>query len=129
MNALEAKLIISGRVQGVFYRHSTREKARSLGISGWVKNRADGSVEVFASGRKEAIEQLAAWCEVGPTNARVEKVSVEWLSDLAVSGTTGGGAGSTGDRAAEGSAAEGRAWEVRAPRDGEAKPGTGFEIR
>jgi acylphosphatase len=121
MNAVQAKLIISGRVQGVFYRHSTREKARSLGISGWVKNRADGSVEIFALASKETIEQLAAWCKVGPTNARVEKVSVEWLRAEPGAGTAGGGAG---DSAAEDSAAE-----SSAPEDGEARPGQGFEIR
>ena len=65
---------VSGKVQGVFYRASTRDKARSLGLCGFVKNEADGSVYIEAEGDKEKLEQLVAWCKQGPPNAQVENV-------------------------------------------------------
>lgn len=71
-----AKLKIHGRVQGVFYRQSTREKARELGLSGWVKNMPDGTVEALAAGPENVIDELIAWCRQGPAYARVEKVDV-----------------------------------------------------
>ncbi|MCA9673306.1 MAG: acylphosphatase [Myxococcales bacterium] len=67
-------LRISGRVQGVFYRASARDKALSLGLRGWVRNRRDGSVELVAAGDDEALARLAAWCERGPPSARVDIV-------------------------------------------------------
>lgn len=73
------RLIIKGKVQGVFYRHSTREKARALGLNGWVRNRPDGTVEAEASGSKERLESLIDWCKTGPPAARVESVQVDWL--------------------------------------------------
>ena len=91
MKMAQVKLIIAGRVQGVFYRHSTKEKARELGLGGWVKNLPDGSVEVQAKGAKDVVEKLIVWCRSGPPNARVENVSVEWLSDGGGVGTAGGG--------------------------------------
>ena len=69
-----AKLKIHGRVQGVFFRQSTREKARELGLSGWVKNMPDGTVEALAAGPENVVNELIAWCEQGPAYARVEKV-------------------------------------------------------
>ena len=65
---------IKGRVQGVFFRASTRRVAESLGITGHAINLPDGDVEVFACGEPEALDQLGEWLRVGPTNARVEKV-------------------------------------------------------
>ncbi|MCB0489004.1 MAG: acylphosphatase [Cyclobacteriaceae bacterium] len=65
---------VSGKVQGVFYRASTRDKARSLGICGFVKNETDGSVYIEAEGDKEKLDQLVAWCKQGPPNAQVENV-------------------------------------------------------
>ncbi len=67
-------LRIHGKVQGVFFRVSTREKADSLGLSGWVRNRADGTVEVVAEGPEETIRDLEAWCQVGPEMAHVSRV-------------------------------------------------------
>ncbi|MBX9947871.1 MAG: acylphosphatase [Candidatus Obscuribacterales bacterium] len=69
-----AKLKIHGRVQGVFFRQSTREKARELGLSGWVKNMPDGTVEALATGPENVVNELIAWCQHGPAYARVEKV-------------------------------------------------------
>jgi acylphosphatase len=68
---------IHGRVQGVFFRNWTSDKARSLGLRGWVRNRRDGSVELLAFGKDEAVEALIAACRTGPPAARVERIEVE----------------------------------------------------
>lgn len=70
------KLKIHGRVQGVFFRQSTREKARELGLSGWVRNMPDGTVEALATGPENVVNELIAWCQHGPAYARVDKVDV-----------------------------------------------------
>jgi len=70
------RCIVEGRVQGVFYRASAAERAQALGLSGWVRNRADGSVELVAAGEPRAIETLAAWLWEGPPSARVTAVTV-----------------------------------------------------
>lgn len=67
---------ISGRVQGVFYRASTGQKAKSLGISGWVRNLSDGRVEVVATGTETVLSEFEKWLWQGPENARVESVTV-----------------------------------------------------
>jgi acylphosphatase len=67
---------VSGRVQGVFFRQSTRQEARRLGLGGWVCNMPDGSVEGEACGNAGALSELRAWLQHGPPAARVE--SVEW---------------------------------------------------
>lgn len=67
---------IEGRVQGVWFRESTRREAEPLGITGYAKNRADGSVEVLACGEPDALDRLAAWLGNGPPLARVTRV--EW---------------------------------------------------
>ncbi|HYJ83521.1 MAG TPA: acylphosphatase [Allosphingosinicella sp.] len=68
---------IYGRVQGVFFRNWTADKARALGVSGWVRNRLDGSVELVAYGDDAAIEALVAACRTGPPAARVDRVEAE----------------------------------------------------
>ena len=73
------RAIVSGRVQGVSYRASTTSEARRLCVTGWVRNRADGSVELEADGPPEQIAALLAWCEHGPPAARVTDVAVEEL--------------------------------------------------
>lgn len=73
-----AHLIVKGLVQGVFYRATTQETAQSIGITGWVRNLANGDVEVVAEGEKEQIEKLISWCRKGPPVARVSSVEVEW---------------------------------------------------
>lgn len=67
-------LKITGRVQGVFFRSTTKEKADSLGLTGWVKNCDDGSVEVFAQGEDQELREFVGWCGRGPEGARVDKV-------------------------------------------------------
>jgi len=73
------RFVITGRVQGVFFRASTRDVAADLWLSGYAKNLRDGSVEVLACGHRDAIDKLAAWLLEGPRMASVEEVRSEWL--------------------------------------------------
>jgi len=73
-----AHILVSGRVQGVFFRDHTRRWAVSLGLSGWVKNLPDGRVEVLGEGEKESLEALVAKLNQGPPSASVENVTVTW---------------------------------------------------
>ena len=73
------RAIVSGRVQGVSYRASTAQKARQLGLVGWVKNLPDGRVELEAEGPADVVDTLVAWCRHGPPAARVDSVAVEEL--------------------------------------------------
>lgn len=74
------RAIVSGRVQGVSYRASTRTEARRLGLVGWVKNRADGRVELEAEGADDLVAALVQWCHEGPPAARVARVEVTELA-------------------------------------------------
>jgi acylphosphatase len=67
-------ILVLGEVQGVFFRPSALEQAQSLSLTGWVKNLADGSVELIAEGPRFKLEQLVAWCREGPPAAKVEDV-------------------------------------------------------
>lgn len=71
-------LTIEGWVQGVFFRTSTVQEAKRLGVKGWVRNRPDGSVEVVAAGKKRKIDELVHWCHQGPAGAQVRNVQLEW---------------------------------------------------
>ncbi len=73
-----ARVIISGRVQGVFFRDSTRREARRAGLAGWVRNLPDGCVEALFEGDEAAVQRLVEWCHHGPPDARVARVAVEW---------------------------------------------------
>jgi len=77
-NKSRAHVMISGRVQGVFFRAETRETARSLGLSGWVRNTRDGRVEAVFEGDSKAVEEMVQWCNKGPAGARVEHVDVDY---------------------------------------------------
>lgn len=68
------RFIVIGKVQGVYFRHSTRLQARELNIRGMARNLPDGSVEVLALGSTAAVEQLRAWLHRGPSEARVDEV-------------------------------------------------------
>lgn len=70
---------VLGSVQGVFFRANTADKARELGVTGFVRNVRDGSVEIVAEGKREKLERLLEWCSHGPAAARVSKVEHEWL--------------------------------------------------
>jgi acylphosphatase len=84
MNLLMAlkqlQLVIRGRVQGVYFRASTQREARRLGLSGWVKNRPDGGLEVLAEGEEASIRELYGWAQKGPSAARVDRVDTRWRS-------------------------------------------------
>ena len=69
-------LKIIGRVQGVFFRESMWRRAQQLGITGWVRNRRDGSVEAMVQGTPEAVAAMVAWARTGPEQARVETVEI-----------------------------------------------------
>lgn len=75
------KAVVNGSVQGVFFRQSCRQAARSLGLLGWVRNRPDGSVEVWAQGSRPAVDALIDWLWDGPPHAHVSGVESE---DVAV---------------------------------------------
>ena len=72
-------LRIMGRVQGVGFRFSAMDEARRLGLSGWVRNAHDGSVEIVAEGEPAALRQLVTWCHTGPRGAQVVDVEQQWL--------------------------------------------------
>jgi len=74
-----ACFLVAGRVQGVFFRASTRERALELGLAGHAENRSDGRVEVVASGDPAALDELEAWLRHGPPQARVEALEREEL--------------------------------------------------
>lgn len=74
---VRAHVHVSGRVQGVTYRATTRREARQRGVDGWVRNLADGRVEAVFEGPEPAVEAMLAYCHEGPSRARVEDVAVE----------------------------------------------------
>lgn len=80
MEKVRAHVVVEGRVQGVFFRHYTQQTARRLGLTGWVKNRRDGTVEAVFEGDKDKVEQMIQWCHHGPPEARVKMVHVSWES-------------------------------------------------
>jgi acylphosphatase len=69
---------VHGGVQGVFFRVETRDRARSLGLAGWVRNCSDGSVEAVFEGEPERVQSMVDWCGRGPAGASVESVDVSW---------------------------------------------------
>jgi acylphosphatase len=76
------RAVIRGIVQGVSYRAAARREAARLGLSGWVRNRADGAVELEAQGSAERVDTLIAWCRVGPPAADVSGVEVEPIEPI-----------------------------------------------
>ena len=72
------RMLISGHVQGVFYRASTQDKAHSLGLSGWVSNLPDRRVEIIAQGSPHDVQALIMWAHTGPPLAQVSDVDVTW---------------------------------------------------
>lgn len=85
MADIRMRLVIEGRVQGVWFRDSTRREANNLGVFGWVRNRPDGTVEVLAEGPEDQIKKLVSWCHHGPPAAdvhRVQKTGEEWQGEF-----------------------------------------------
>jgi len=78
MEKVRAHIIVSGVVQGVFYRVSTQETAKANNVFGWVKNNPDGTVEAVLEGTKDDVASVIEWCRTGPPAARVDGVRVQW---------------------------------------------------
>lgn len=70
-------LVIHGRVQGVFFRDSMRREAQRLGVSGWVRNRSDGTVEAVVQGEPDDVDEIVRWARRGPPHAEVERIEIE----------------------------------------------------
>ncbi|MBN2060399.1 MAG: acylphosphatase [Deltaproteobacteria bacterium] len=82
---IRVRLIIEGRVQGVWFRDSTRTEARRLGVRGWVKNLPDGNVEALAEGPEDKVEEFIRYCRQGPPHARVthvDEIREEWTGEF-----------------------------------------------
>jgi acylphosphatase len=75
---VRACVVVRGRVQGVWFRDSCRSQATALGLGGWVRNLADGSVEAVFEGPRAAVQRAVDWCRTGPDRARVDGVDVTW---------------------------------------------------
>jgi len=73
-------MVVRGRVQGVYFRASAQREARRLGVCGWIRNRADGALEIVAEGEEAAVRDLHGWAQKGPSAARVDKVDTRWRS-------------------------------------------------
>lgn len=85
MSKIRIRLIIKGRVQGVWFRESTRREAEKLGAEGWVKNRPDNTVEAVIEGEKLVVNKLVAWCHQGPPAANVtgvDKAEETWQGEF-----------------------------------------------
>ncbi len=70
-------VVISGKVQGVWFRVNTKQKAEQLGVTGWVKNREDGRVEAIFEGEEKYVKEMLEWCQNGPPLAKVDNVDIE----------------------------------------------------
>jgi acylphosphatase len=79
---IRAHVFISGRVQGVFYRASTKNMAEQLGLKGWVRNTSDGWVEALFEGDETAVKDMISWCHKGPRSAEVSDVTVDYTKFL-----------------------------------------------
>ena len=77
-NRTRAHVFVSGKVQGVYYRANTRDRASEAGVDGWVRNLADGRVEAVFEGPKDDVESMVEWCHEGSPAARVEDVEAEY---------------------------------------------------
>ena len=77
---LRAHVIVHGLVQGVWFRASTKDEADRLGVTGWVSNLPDGSVEAVFEGEKKKVEEFVGWCHRGPPGAKVSNVDIAWES-------------------------------------------------
>lgn len=75
---VRAHVVISGRVQGVFYRTSAKKMADKVGVKGWIRNLPDGKVEAVFEGDEDAVKQMISWCWIGPPGAKVMNIDVEW---------------------------------------------------
>jgi len=75
---LRAHVVVHGFVQGVWFRAGTKDEADRVGVTGWVRNLSDGSVEAVFEGKKKNVEAIVGWCHRGPSGATVDKVDIAW---------------------------------------------------
>lgn len=75
---IRAHVFVTGKVQGVFFRASTRSEAMKLNVFGWVRNVSDGRVEAVFEGKRQNVEQMIDFCRVGPSDARVSRTDIHW---------------------------------------------------
>jgi acylphosphatase len=80
------RVVVRGRVQGVFFRDSARRAAESRGVAGWARNCPDGTVEAWFEGEPEAVESMVAWARSGPSRADVESVDIDEVEPARLSG-------------------------------------------
>lgn len=85
-NRIRRRVIVQGRVQGVFFRDSVRERARAHGVAGWICNRSDGTVEAVLEGRSDNVERVVRFCRIGPRQAHVDGVEVQEEAPEGLSG-------------------------------------------
>ena len=78
MAVVRAEVHISGRVQGVWFRQSTKKTADQVGVTGWCRNNPDGSVEAVFEGEENKVKSAVDWCKTGPRLARVDELQIEW---------------------------------------------------
>ena len=86
VGAIRVRVVVTGRVQGVWFRDGCQEAARALGVNGFVRNRADGAVEAEFEGPEAAVERMIAWCHDGPPRARVDAVNIERIAPVGAPG-------------------------------------------
>lgn len=86
MAAVRRRVVVHGRVQGVFFRDSTQKEAEKRGVAGWVRNRDDGAVEAVFEGLEDAVDSLVDFCRSGPSRADVDSVDVEEQEPEGLSG-------------------------------------------
>jgi len=82
MGKERVRIVVRGKVQGVFFRVATKDMAERLGLTGWVKNKDDGGVEIVAEGESEDLRELVKWSRRGPADAAVDLVETEWSEDI-----------------------------------------------
>jgi acylphosphatase len=85
---IRRRVLVQGRVQGVFFRETARRRAQSAGVAGWIRNNSDGTVEAVFEGEADAVERLVGFCREGPRGARVEWVDVSAEEPEGLSGFT-----------------------------------------
>jgi acylphosphatase len=85
-DAIRVRVVVHGRVQGVFFRDTCRQEATRVGVAGWVRNRADGTVEAVFEGERRQVERMVAWVHEGPPYARVVRVETEDQTPLGIAG-------------------------------------------
>ncbi len=78
MDYLRGHVIVHGLVQGVWFRQSAKDEALRIGVTGWVRNLPDGTVEAVFEGDKKKVEEVVGWCHRGPSGAEVSKVDISW---------------------------------------------------